>query len=199
MKAMTYRGPYKVRVEEKDIPSIEHPERRDRAGGVGGDLRIRPAPVSRHDAGHPGRPHVRARVHRRGREGRLVRAEPQAGRPGDGAVQRLLRILLLLRPRAVLQLPQRESERHRGRRNLRLLAHLRRLRRRPGRVRAGALRRRRAVGDPRLDGRRRRVAVHRRAGDGLLRRAARRHRRRRHRRRVRCRAGRPVRREVALG
>src|SRR4051812_49838738 len=25
MKAMTYRGPYKVRVEEKDRPAIEHP------------------------------------------------------------------------------------------------------------------------------------------------------------------------------
>ncbi|WP_422116589.1 zinc-dependent alcohol dehydrogenase [Brachybacterium sp. UNK5269] len=25
MRAMTYRGPYKVRVEEKDIPAIEHP------------------------------------------------------------------------------------------------------------------------------------------------------------------------------
>jgi threonine dehydrogenase-like Zn-dependent dehydrogenase len=25
MKAMTYRGPYKIRVEEKDIPRIEHP------------------------------------------------------------------------------------------------------------------------------------------------------------------------------
>ena len=25
MKAMTYRGPYKVRIEEKDIPEIEHP------------------------------------------------------------------------------------------------------------------------------------------------------------------------------
>jgi threonine dehydrogenase-like Zn-dependent dehydrogenase len=25
MKAMTYRGPYKVRVEEKDTPVIEHP------------------------------------------------------------------------------------------------------------------------------------------------------------------------------
>lgn len=25
MKAMVYRGPYKVRVEEKDIPPIEHP------------------------------------------------------------------------------------------------------------------------------------------------------------------------------
>jgi threonine dehydrogenase-like Zn-dependent dehydrogenase len=25
MRAMTYRGPYKVRVEEKAIPAIEHP------------------------------------------------------------------------------------------------------------------------------------------------------------------------------
>jgi S-(hydroxymethyl)glutathione dehydrogenase / alcohol dehydrogenase len=25
MKAMTYRGSYKVRIEEKDIPAIEHP------------------------------------------------------------------------------------------------------------------------------------------------------------------------------
>ncbi len=25
MRAMVYRGPYKVRVEEKDIPPIEHP------------------------------------------------------------------------------------------------------------------------------------------------------------------------------
>jgi alcohol dehydrogenase len=25
MQAMVYRGPYKIRVEEKDIPRIEHP------------------------------------------------------------------------------------------------------------------------------------------------------------------------------
>ena len=25
MQAMVYRGPYKVRVEEKDVPKIEHP------------------------------------------------------------------------------------------------------------------------------------------------------------------------------
>jgi threonine dehydrogenase-like Zn-dependent dehydrogenase len=25
MRAMVYRGPYKVRVEEKDIPKVEHP------------------------------------------------------------------------------------------------------------------------------------------------------------------------------
>ena len=25
MRAMVYRGPYKIRVEEKDIPALEHP------------------------------------------------------------------------------------------------------------------------------------------------------------------------------
>ncbi|MGH9263286.1 MAG: hypothetical protein ACRD1D_01210 [Acidimicrobiales bacterium] len=25
MRAMVYRGPYKIRVEEKDVPPIEHP------------------------------------------------------------------------------------------------------------------------------------------------------------------------------
>ena len=25
MRAMVYRGPYKIRVEEKDVPRIEHP------------------------------------------------------------------------------------------------------------------------------------------------------------------------------
>ena len=25
MRAMVYRGPYKIRVEEKDIPTLEHP------------------------------------------------------------------------------------------------------------------------------------------------------------------------------
>jgi threonine dehydrogenase-like Zn-dependent dehydrogenase len=25
MRAMTYRGPYKVRVEENDVPAVEHP------------------------------------------------------------------------------------------------------------------------------------------------------------------------------
>jgi len=40
MRAMTYRGPYRVRVEEKDIPTIEHPNdaivRVTRADGAGG-------------------------------------------------------------------------------------------------------------------------------------------------------------------
>ncbi|MGK8521314.1 zinc-dependent alcohol dehydrogenase [Nocardia asteroides] len=44
MRAMVYRGPYKVRVEEKDIPSIEHPNdaivRVQRAAICGSDLHL---------------------------------------------------------------------------------------------------------------------------------------------------------------
>ena len=198
MRSMVYRGPYKVRVEEKDMPPIEHPNDAIVRVTAGGDLRIRPAPVPRHDAGHPGGHDLRPRVHRRGGAGRPVGGAAQARGPGDGAVQHLLRVLLLLRPRAVLQLPQRQPQRHRRRRDLRLLAHLRRLRRRPGRVRARAVRRRRARLDPRLDGRRGRRPAHRRPAHRLLRRPAGRHRRRRHRGGVRRRAGGPVRREVGL-
>ena len=34
MRAMTYRGPYELRVEEKDKPRIEHPTRCDRSGAA---------------------------------------------------------------------------------------------------------------------------------------------------------------------
>src|SRR3954470_16591734 len=44
MRAMTYRGPYKVRVEEKEIPSIEHPNdaivRVELAAICGSDLHL---------------------------------------------------------------------------------------------------------------------------------------------------------------
>ncbi len=44
MRAMVYRGPYRVRVEEKDIPSIEHPNdaivRVTRAAICGSDLHL---------------------------------------------------------------------------------------------------------------------------------------------------------------
>jgi len=44
MKAMTYRGPYKVRIDEKDIPRIEHPNdaivRVTRAAICGSDLHL---------------------------------------------------------------------------------------------------------------------------------------------------------------
>ncbi len=76
------------------------PERRDRPGDLRGDLRLGPAPLPRDDARHPRRHDLRPRVHRRGRGGRPVGAEPQARRPGDGAVQHLLRLVLLLRTRA---------------------------------------------------------------------------------------------------
>ena len=44
MRAMTYRGPYKIRIEEKDIPSIEHPNdaivRVELAAICGSDLHL---------------------------------------------------------------------------------------------------------------------------------------------------------------
>jgi threonine dehydrogenase-like Zn-dependent dehydrogenase len=44
MKAMTYRGPYKVRIEEKDVPAIEHPNdaivRVELAAICGSDLHL---------------------------------------------------------------------------------------------------------------------------------------------------------------
>ncbi|MGE2736843.1 zinc-dependent alcohol dehydrogenase [Mycolicibacterium vaccae] len=44
MKAMTYRGPYRIRVEDKDIPHIEHPNdaivRVQRAAICGSDLHL---------------------------------------------------------------------------------------------------------------------------------------------------------------
>jgi threonine dehydrogenase-like Zn-dependent dehydrogenase len=44
MKAMTYRGPYRIRVEDKDIPKIEHPNdavvQVKRAAICGSDLHL---------------------------------------------------------------------------------------------------------------------------------------------------------------
>ena len=53
--------------------------------------------------------------------GPSVQSLAKRGDQGDGAVQRLLRIVLFLHPWPLLQLPQRESERHSGGRHLRLL------------------------------------------------------------------------------
>ena len=47
MRAMTYRGPYKVRVEEKDRPRIEHPNDAIVRVHAGRDLRLGPAPLPR--------------------------------------------------------------------------------------------------------------------------------------------------------
>ena len=143
---------------------------------------------------------LRPRVHRRGRA--RSGSSVQNLKVGDRVMvpfNIFCGSLLLLRPRAVLQLPQRQPERHRGRRHLRLLAHLRRLRRRPGRVRAGAVRRRRArrcIPDWMDD--EDAVLLTDALPDRLLRRAARRHRRGRHRGGLRRRPGGPVRREVGV-
>src|ERR1700759_4129771 len=60
MRAMTYRGPYKVRVEEKAIPAIEHPNdaivRVQMAAICGSDLHLchglMPVPRVGHTFGH---------------------------------------------------------------------------------------------------------------------------------------------------
>ena len=66
MKAMVYRGPYKVRVEEKDIPPIEHPNdaivRVTLAAICGSDLHLYHGMMPDTRVGHD----VRPRVHRRG-------------------------------------------------------------------------------------------------------------------------------------
>jgi alcohol dehydrogenase len=41
---MTYRGPYKVRVEDKPMPRIEHPNDAIVRVTMGAHLRLRPAP-----------------------------------------------------------------------------------------------------------------------------------------------------------
>ncbi len=122
MRAMVYRGPYKVRVEEKDVPAIEHPNdaivRVTLAAICGSDLHLYHGMMPDTRVGHTFGHEFIGVVERSGR-----RCRTSSRRPGDGAVQRVLRVVLLLRPRALLQLPQREPERHGGRRHLRLLAH----------------------------------------------------------------------------
>ncbi len=117
-------------------------------------------------------------------------AEPEGRRPCAGAVQHRLRQVRLLPAGAVRQLPRVEPAGDGRRRHLRLLAHRRRLRRRPGRVRARAVRRRRPDGDPRRHGPRRRGAAHRRGADRLPGGRDGRHPEGRHGRRLRRRAGR---------
>ena len=198
MQAMVYRGPYKVRVEEKDIPGIEHPNdaivRVTLAAICGSDLHLYHGMMPDTRVGHTFGHEFIGVVDQVGSSVQNL----QGRRPGHGAVQRLLRVLLVLRPRALLQLPQREPERHRGRRHLRLLAH-------PGGYDGGQASTcgcrsptsvRRSIPDWMDD--EDAVLLHRRAAHRLLRRPARRHRRGRHGRGLRRRAGGPVRREVGM-
>lgn len=125
MRAMVYRGPYDIRVEEKDLPEIEHPQdaivRVTSASICGSDLHLY----------HGMMPDTRVGT-TFGHEfvGVVDQVGPGVqglapGGSGDGALQYLLRILLLLRSRIDIQLPQCQSECHRSRRYLRLLPHLR--------------------------------------------------------------------------
>ena len=102
MRAMVYRGPYKVRVEEKDMPSIEHPNdaivRVTRAAICGSDLHLYHGMMPDTRVGMTFGHEFIGVVEEVGSVG----AEPQARRPRDGAVQRLLRLVLFLRARAVL-------------------------------------------------------------------------------------------------
>ena len=123
MRAMTYRGPYKVRMEEKERPTIEHPNdaivRVQLAAICGSDLHLYHGMMPDTRIGHTFGHEFIGVVDEVGSS-----VQNLAGRrPGDGAVQHLLRHLLVLRARPVLQLPQRQPQRHGGRRHLRLLAH----------------------------------------------------------------------------
>ena len=164
MRAMVYRGPYKVRVEEKDIPPIEHPNdaivRVELAAICGSDLHLY----------HGMMPDTRVGM-TFGHE--FIGVVDEVG-PSVQNLQVGDRVMVPFNifcgscffcARGLYsQLPQRQPERHRGRRHLRLLAHLRRLRRRPGRVRAGAVRRRRAERIPDWMDDEDAVLLHRRAG-----------------------------------
>ena len=99
MRAMVYRGPYRVRVEEKDIPAIEHPNdaivRVTRAAICGSDLHLYHGMMPDTRVGMTFGHEFIGEVHEVGPSVQNV----QAGRSGHGAVQRVLRDLLLLRPR----------------------------------------------------------------------------------------------------
>ena len=148
---------------ERARPEDPQPARRDRQDHVDGHLRLRPAPLRRLHPDHGEGRHPRPRVHGRGRRGRPGGEEPQE--VGDRVVVpftiacgnccRAARQLCSLcdnsNPNAWMA---EKLFGHSACRPLRLLAHDRRLRRRPGRVRARAVRRRRPAQGPRRPARR---------------------------------------------
>src|SRR5438132_625234 len=105
-------------------------ERRDPRGDAKRHLRLGSAPVARPRTRHARRLHIWPRVHRHGRGGRSIGEKPTTRRPGCGAVQHLLRQLLLLLARPLRELREHEPEQRRGARGVRVFAHQRRL---PGR------------------------------------------------------------------
>ena len=140
MRALSYEGPARVGVRNKPDPRIEHPQdavlRVTCAAICGSDLHLLHGlvPDTRIGAtfGHE--------IRRRRRGGRASGGRRREGRSADGALQHLLRRLLLLRTRADRLLREHQPLERRGVRRLRLLAHDRRLRRRSGRVRARPVR-----------------------------------------------------------
>ena len=153
MKAVCWNGVRDVRVETVPDPHDHQPARRDHPGHVHRHLRVGPAPVRRVHPDHEGRRHPRPRVHGRGGRGRPGGHEPQGRRPGRGPVHhRLRRAASSARSssgRCATTPTRTPGSPEKAVRVLRVgpvrvLAHLRRVRRRAGRVRPRAVRRRRA-------------------------------------------------------
>lgn len=105
MRAMVYRGPYKIRVEEKEMPSIEHPNdaiiRVMLASVCGSDLHLYHGMMPDTRVGTTFGHEFIGIVHAVGPLG----AVPKAGRQSHGTGQYLLRLLFLLRSWVVLQPP----------------------------------------------------------------------------------------------
>ena len=201
MKALCWHGKGDIRCDTVDDPTIVDGQGRDHQGDKLCHLRVRSAPydgymptMEKGDVlGHEpmgevvevGKAHHKFKV----------------GRPGRGAVHHLLRRMLLLPARALLALRPIQPERRRwpqgdgpvAGRAVRLFPHAGRVRRRPGRVSAGAVRRCRPDQGPRRAARRAGAVPVRHLPDRLHGRRECRHRAGRHRRRLGLRAGRPVR------
>jgi hypothetical protein len=113
MLAMNYRGPMRVRIDEKPMPEILHPQdaivRVTRSCICGSDLHLYQRVGAGYAAGHD----VRSRVHRdRGAE----RPEVQKLKVGDHVLvpfQHRVRTLRLLSAGALRQLPRIETRRRR--------------------------------------------------------------------------------------
>jgi hypothetical protein len=152
MKAVCYYGKEDVRVEHVPDPQILNP--RDAIVKItataicGSDLHIYDGYIPTMQKGDVSATSSWARSWKSARE-----HETEGWRPRRRAVHHRVRPLFLLQGAALVALRQLEPECVDGRkavrlfggRAVRLFAHLRRLRRRPGRVRARAVRRRRSA------------------------------------------------------